>query len=132
VAVDVTGILAASLVAGLGLFILPRKRKQSRNEFRRRSEELERRLVEVMSEQFKHELTRSVQRIREAIAPYTRFVRTEQEKLTKIDADLNAVRSDLRTMRHRIGEPDKLNSGAAAALPAGSAVQPETSSEKPT
>ncbi len=39
VAVDVTGILAASLVAGLGLFILPRKRKQSRNEFRRRSEE---------------------------------------------------------------------------------------------
>ena len=41
VAVDVTGILAASLVAGLGLFILPRKRKQSRAEFRRRSDELE-------------------------------------------------------------------------------------------
>jgi small GTP-binding protein len=128
VAVDVTGILAASLVAGLGLFILPRKRKQSRNEFRRRSEELEQRLVEVMSEQFEHELARSVHRIREAIAPYTRFVRTEQEKLTKIDEDLTAVRSDLRTMRHRIGDPDKLASGTAAALPAGR--QDDTNSDK--
>jgi hypothetical protein len=130
VAVDVTGILAASLVAGLGLFILPRKRKQSRNEFRRRSEELEQRLVEVMSEQFEHELARSVHRIREAIAPYTRFVRTEQEKLTKIDTDLTSVRSDLRTMRHRIGDPDKLTSGTAAALPAGTLGQIDTNSDK--
>ncbi|MGH2559130.1 MAG: dynamin family protein, partial [Thermomicrobiales bacterium] len=41
VAVDVTGILAASVVAGIGLFILPRRRKQARSEFRKRSEELE-------------------------------------------------------------------------------------------
>jgi small GTP-binding protein len=119
VAVDVTGILAASLVAGLGLFILPRKRKQSRNEFRRRSEELEKRLVEVMSEQFEHELARSVTRIREAIAPYTRFVRTEQEKLTRIDGELTSVQNDLRALRHRIGDPEQLPAGKTAALPAG-------------
>jgi small GTP-binding protein len=119
VAVDVTGILAASLVAGLGLFILPRKRKQSRNEFRRRSDELEQRLIEVMSEQFEHELARSVSRIREAIAPYTRFVRTEQEKLTRVDEELTAVQSELRALRHRIGEPDQLSAGRTAALPAG-------------
>jgi small GTP-binding protein len=120
VALDVTGILAASLVAGLGLFILPRKRKQSRNEFRRRSEELEQRLIEVMSEQFEHELARSVSRIREAIAPYTRFVRTEQEKLTRIDEELTSVQNDLRALRHRIGDPDQLTAGKTAALPAGS------------
>lgn len=131
VAVDVTGILAASLVAGLGLFILPRKRKQSRNEFRRRSEELEQRLVEVMSEQFEHELARSVHRIREAIAPYTRFVRTEQEKLTRMDMDLSAVRSDLRTMRHRIGEPDKIAPPTTAALAAG-ANSPTASNQDDT
>ncbi|MFL5758999.1 MAG: dynamin family protein [Thermomicrobiales bacterium] len=131
VAVDVTGILAASLVAGLGLFILPRKRKQSRNEFRRRSEELEQRLVGVMSEQFEHELARSVHRIREAIAPYTRFVRTEQEKLTRMDMDLSAVRSDLRTMRHRIGEPDKIAPPTTAALAAG-ANSPTASNQDDT
>jgi uncharacterized protein YlxW (UPF0749 family) len=130
VAVDVTGILAASLVAGLGLFILPRKRKQSRNEFRRRSEELEKRLVEVMSEQFDHELARSVTRIREAIAPYTRFVRTEQEKLTRIDTNLTSVRNDLRALRHRIGEPDKLNAATAAALPAGAVPQNDINPDK--
>ncbi|MFT4040611.1 MAG: dynamin family protein, partial [Thermomicrobiales bacterium] len=33
VAVDVTGILAASLLAGLGLFVLPNKRRQARRDF---------------------------------------------------------------------------------------------------
>jgi small GTP-binding protein len=116
VAVDVTGILAASLVAGLGLFILPRKRRQSRAEFRRRSEELEQRLVAVMSEQFEHELARSVRRIEDAIAPYTRFVRDQRAKLTQIDTDLSAVRNDLRALRHRVGDPD---AAPPVALPSG-------------
>jgi small GTP-binding protein len=106
VAVDVTGILAASLVAGLGLFILPRKRKQSRQEFRRRSEELEDRLIAVMSEQFEHELARSIARIEDAIAPYTRFVRDQQAKFTGIDENLESVAGELRALRHRVGDPD--------------------------
>jgi small GTP-binding protein len=106
VAVDVTGILAASLVAGLGFFILPRKRKQSRAEFRRRSDELEERLVAVMSEQFDHELARSIARIQDAIAPYTRFVRDQQAKFTGIEENLTGVGNELRTLRHRVGDPD--------------------------
>ncbi|MEA2598131.1 MAG: hypothetical protein QOF01_4600, partial [Thermomicrobiales bacterium] len=116
VAVDVTGILAASLVAGLGLFILPRKRRQSRSEFRRRSEELEQRLIAVMSEQFEHELARSVRRIEDAIAPYTRFVRDQRAKLTQIDTDLTGVRNDLRALRHRVGDPE---AAPPVALPSG-------------
>jgi small GTP-binding protein len=106
VAVDVTGILAASLVAGLGLFILPRKRRQSRQEFRRRSEELQQRLMAVMSEQFEHELARSVQRIEDAIAPYSRFVRDQRAKLTQADAELTGVRNSLHALRYRIGDPE--------------------------
>ena len=114
VAVDVTGILAASLLAGLGLFILPRKRKTARDEFRPRSENSEERLIEVMSEQFEHELARSVGRIQDAIAPYTRFVKTEQERVSRAQDQLNEVRNALRTLRHRIG-PDTDTS--AASLP---------------
>jgi small GTP-binding protein len=106
VAVDVTGILAASLVAGLGLFILPRKRRQSRQEFRRRSEELQQRLMAVMSEQFEHELARSVQRIEDAIAPYSRFVRDQRAKLTQAEAELTEVRNSLHALRYRIGDPE--------------------------
>ncbi len=116
-AVDVTGIIAASLLAGLGLFILPRKRKQSRQEFRRRSEELETRLVEVMNEQFNIELERSVMRIRDAIAPYTRFVRAEQEKLNKIDEETTAIANEMRSLRHRIGGEDKGVTGVTVRRP---------------
>ncbi len=106
-AVDITGILAASVIAGIGLFVLPARRRQARRDFHERSAELERRLIEVMREQFEHELARSVERIRDAIAPYTRFVRTEQDKLARMDGELSTTRNDLRAIRHRVGgDPD--------------------------
>ena len=104
VAVDITGILAASVIAGIGLFVLPARRRQARKDFHQRAEELERRLIEVMNEQFEHELARSLERIREAIAPYTRFVRTQHDRLVQLDHDLQSVRGDLRGLRHRVGE----------------------------
>ncbi|MGE3797851.1 MAG: dynamin family protein [Thermomicrobiales bacterium] len=102
VAVDVTGIFAASVLAGIGLVILPRKRRQARIEFRSRSEELERRLVDVMTEQFEIELQRSTQRIDSALAPYTRFVRDQHALLTVTRTDLENVMADLRALRFQI------------------------------
>jgi small GTP-binding protein len=112
VAVDVTGILAASLLAGLGLFILPNKRRQAKRDFHAKAEELERRLIEVMREQFEHELARSMDRVREAIAPYTRFVRSQYEHLEKMRADLTAIDNDMRALRHQIGDERVLPPGA--------------------
>jgi small GTP-binding protein len=104
--VDITGILAASVVAGLGLVILPARRRKAKSEFHKRSVELEERLTQVMREQFEHELNRSVSRIEDAIAPYTRFVRSSQEKLASIDAELTSIRNALRAVRHDIGGED--------------------------
>lgn len=125
VAVDVTGIAAASLLAGLGLFILPRKRRQTRDEFRKRSTELEQNLVGVMNEQFEHELQRSVTRMENAIAPYSRFVRDQHAKLTVTKAELEEIISDLNAMRFKIGGPD----APAAALQAG--LRPWSPAEEP-
>ena len=115
VAVDVTGIVAASLLAGFGLFILPRKRKQTREEFRKRSTELEQNLVGVMNEQFEHELQRSVHRMDSAIAPYSRFVRDQHAKLTTTKGELEQIVSDLKGMRFKIGGAEE----SAPALQAG-------------
>jgi hypothetical protein len=115
VAVDVTGIMAASLLAGLGLFILPRKRKQTREEFRKRSAELEQNLVGVMNEQFEHELQRSVNRMESAIAPYSRFVRDQHAKLTTTKGDLDQIVADLKGLRFKIGGAEE----SAPALQAG-------------
>lgn len=103
-AVDITGILAASVLAGVGLFVLPIKRRNARREFHERTGELESRLMDVMREQFENELTRSVARIADAISPYTRFVRTSQDKYTALEAELTTVKDDLHSIRHAIGE----------------------------
>ncbi len=104
-AVDVTGILAASLVAGLGLFIIPNRRRKARNEFRERTEELRQRLSEAMRRQFNSELDRSIERIREAIAPYTRFVRTEHARMTDAVTVMEEVGTEIGALRAQIGAP---------------------------
>ena len=103
-AVDITGILAASVLAGVGLFVLPIKRRNARKDFHVRSTELEARLIDVMNEQFENELNRSVARIADAISPYTRFVRGSQEKYEALEVELTTVQDDLRSIRHAIGE----------------------------
>jgi small GTP-binding protein len=116
VAVDVTGIIAASLLAGLGLFVLPNKRKQAKRDFHARAGELEQRLLEVMNEQFAHELARSMDRVREAIAPYTRFVRSQYEHMELMRGELTAVDNDMRAVRHQIGDERPLPPGARPAV----------------
>jgi len=118
IAVDVTGIIAASLLAGLGLFVLPNKRRQAKRDFHAKAEELEQRLVQVMGEQFEHELARSMDRVREAISPYTRFVRSQYEHLGGMRDELSAVENDMRALRHQIGDERALPPGErAAAMP---------------
>ena len=56
----------------------------------------------MTSPQFELELGRSQQSIREAIEPYTRFVRNEREKLTGIASNLEGVEREIRNLRARI------------------------------
>jgi small GTP-binding protein len=104
-AADVTGITAALLIAGLGLFILPRRRRKAREEFREKTEALRKRLSEVVRRQFDTEIERSVERMREAIAPYTRFVRAEHARMTQARSDLSEITEEVEALRAEIGAP---------------------------
>ncbi|MGN6813030.1 MAG: dynamin family protein [Thermomicrobiales bacterium] len=115
VAVDITGILAASLVALLGFGILPAKRRRARAQFRERSDALRERLMTTLREQFQTELDRSISRIREAIAPYTRFVRAERDKATRLHDELTDIAADVR--RLRVGLERSLADATAPAQP---------------
>jgi small GTP-binding protein len=99
---DFTGILAAGSLAVVGLLILPAKRRRAKNDLHAKLEDLRERLMKAMSEEFERELSHSLQRLREAIAPYTRFVRSEQLKLGSIDAELGEVNAILSQVRLRI------------------------------
>lgn len=102
-AADVTGILAATTVGALGFFILPARKRKARADLRRRSAELERQLTDVLRDGFDAELTRSLRRIRDAIAPYTRFVTSETSRLTGVREEVGAVVKDARALRGEIG-----------------------------
>jgi len=104
-AADVTGITAALLIASLGLFILPRRRRKARGEFREKTEALRKRLSEVVRRQFDTEIERSVERMREAIAPYTRFVRAEHARMTQARSDLSEITEEVEALRAEIGAP---------------------------
>ena len=101
---DFTGILAAGTLAVVGLLIIPTKRRRAKNDLHDKLEDLRQRLMQSMSEEFDRELGRSLQRLRQAIAPYTRFVRAEQQKLAEIEGELIEVRSALGRVRSRVEE----------------------------
>ena len=99
---DVTGILGASAVAALGLYLLPYKRSQVKAELRKQVAELRDQLEAALTRQFDNELQESAQRLQEAIAPYMRFVRAEREKLEKLDAELRLLKVKLTNQRNTV------------------------------
>jgi small GTP-binding protein len=102
---DATGIIAAGIIAGLGLFILPNRRRRAREEFREKTDALRKKLGEVVRRQFDAELNRSVERMREAIAPYTRFVRTEHARMTEARSAVTELTTEVDALRDEIAAP---------------------------
>jgi hypothetical protein len=100
-AADVTGILAASVIAGLGLYIIPMRRRRAREQFRQKTDDLRQRLKEGLTRQFETELERSTQRLRDVLAPYARRVRAEHDRLQAGYARLETVQGTLAALRGR-------------------------------
>ncbi len=110
-AVDVTGILAGVLIVGLGLYIIPARRRRAQRRFRAQSEELREHLDGAMTEQFTRQLGGALDGIRAAIAPYLRFVRAESERIEGFRTGLAALQERMRALRYEIGDADEAGPG---------------------
>ena len=104
-AVDITGLVTASLMAALGFFILPAKREKGKQEMRQKIAAVRQRLSDALHEQFSREIAKSGERIQESIAPYSRFVRSEGEKLRTTEQELREIASSIASLRARIEQP---------------------------
>ena len=103
---DATGVREAITVGGLGLLILPARKRRAREVLHQRSAELHDRLIAVITDQFNRELERSVARVRGAVAPYAGFVRDERDRLERLATPLDAIDADIRDLRREVaGEP---------------------------
>ena len=101
-AADVTGIILASVIAAIGFFIIPAKRNKAKAAMREKVADVRARLSNALRAQFKEEIARSTARMRESIAPYSRFVRSEGEKLRETDDRLTSLRNDLQRIRQQV------------------------------
>jgi small GTP-binding protein len=100
--VDVTGILAAGALSVLGFFVLPARRHRARAELGARVFALREKLMASLTASFERERDRAGQRVREAISPYARFVRTEQERLRGAERSLARLEQGIAALGARV------------------------------
>ena len=101
-AADITGILLASLIAMLGLIVIPARRKAAKQELHSKIEELRSKLVGTLETQFNKEIIQSINKINEAMAPYTRFVKSEHRKFNQEKLELDEIQNNLNQIKSNI------------------------------
>lgn len=101
-AADVTGILLAGVLATVGLFIVPARRRQAKEDLREKVRTLRETLSVALRQQFLSEAQRSAGRLEEGIAPYSRFVRAEQQSLTRLRDALMDVQTRVAALHARV------------------------------
>jgi small GTP-binding protein len=101
---DATGIILAGVVALLGLFIIPARKRQAKIDLRKKITTLREQLTNSLRSQFEREMERGVANIKDAIGPYSRFVRSEQGKLGEVKAKLEDTRVGLEGLKVHVTE----------------------------
>jgi hypothetical protein len=99
---DVTGVVMASVLAALGLFIIPAKRRQGKTKLMERIAGVRSQLIQTLRGQFEKEINHSIERIQEAIAPYTRFVRGEREKMLETEGKLKELKLGIERLKGKL------------------------------
>jgi len=101
-AADITGLTAAGLMAVLGLFVLPHRRRRAKADLKAKISKLRTGLMAALNGHFENEAERGRQRLDETIAPYTRFVRAESERLAEQRNRLEALSDRVNEMTARV------------------------------
>ena len=93
-AADITGFVMAGLVATLGFFIIPARRRRARTEIRHKVSALTSELRSALHTEFERAQERSAHRFADAIGPYSRFVRAERDRWEARHAGLTRLRTE--------------------------------------
>jgi len=101
-ALDITGMVAAGTLAIVGLFIIPLKRKQARDNFREKIALMRVNLSESLKTSLDAETRHTIGRMEESIAPYMRFIKAEMERINTAEGELAGLQKDLATLRAKV------------------------------
>lgn len=104
VALDVTGLTAATMLLVTSFLILPYKRSKAKTEFRERIDELRNHLRETLSRESKNEIDRMLRGIIAAFDPYQRFYQAESEKIERFATKLTTVMNESREIAQAVSK----------------------------
>ena len=102
VRVTITGLLFAGVIAIVGLFVIPYKRNQAKERYREKMRSLRNRLMGALSTQFNAEAENAIARMKDGVAPYTRFVRAERERVGEALNQLEALQRRIGSLKARV------------------------------
>jgi small GTP-binding protein len=103
-ALDVTGLTAATMLLVASLLILPYKRGKAKAEFRERIEELRSQIRDALTRESSVEIDRMIRGIRGAFEPYERFYAAESEKIERFASGLRAVEDEAREISSAVAQ----------------------------
>ncbi|HET9913067.1 MAG TPA: dynamin family protein [Anaerolineales bacterium] len=98
---DITGTVAAGMLAILGFFVIPYRRKQAKDNFKKKMVDLRTNLLETLTTSFTSETQHAVTRLKDGITPYIRYVHAEHERIEKNEILFAKLRQRLSALRAR-------------------------------
>ncbi len=104
-AADVTGILLASALLGVGFLIIPARRRTAKRVLEERVTSLATRLTAALRTEFDQAQARTAAKLAEAVAPYSRFVRTEETRWRALRGSLADLSGRAEALAARVGTP---------------------------
>ena len=101
-ALDVSGVLTATVLALAGWLILPARRRKLVRALEEKVATLNADLAALLSASFREQLGRYERQMLEVIEPYERFLTTEGEKVERALAELRAAEQEVATLERRV------------------------------
>jgi small GTP-binding protein len=103
-ALDLSGVLAATLLGLAGFLILPARRRKLIRELEAAIAKLNADLAELLSSSFREQLGRYERQMLEVIEPYERFLTTENVKLEEALAEFRSATGELEMVAQQVAE----------------------------
>jgi small GTP-binding protein len=107
VAADVTGILLASVVLGIGFLIIPARRRRAKATLQDKVGALRARLSSALGSEFERVREQSGHRFGDAVAPFAQLVHAEERRWSEAQQALTQLRNHAAALLARIEGDDE-------------------------
>jgi small GTP-binding protein len=101
-ALDLSGVLTATLLAVAGWLILPARRRRLVRELEEKVARLSADLAALLTTNFEDQLGRYERQLLEVIEPYERFLATEGERVTRALEELRVAEGEVAALEQRV------------------------------